>query len=438
MTILLIITILLFVAYAALLVYYRRAWQANEEYSMTSDEYKDTDGADYTNYTDAGNDEVGMTNIEEGTESPTFNIPHSPFNISITIIIPARNEEANIERCLQSIVDQSYPAHLRQIIVADDFSTDGTADIVRSFQGQNVSLLRLADHVTDRLNSYKKKAIELAVAQATGTLIITTDADCTVPPGWLATCAAFYQQYRPAFIAAPVLILPSPKREGPGVRLQPIEIFQALDFMTLQGITGASVYKKVHTMCNGANLAYERSAFYEVGGFTGIDHIASGDDMLLMHKIYQRYPNRVLFLKSKNAIVHTEPVHTVKDFLNQRIRWASKADKYDDKRIFWVLVLVYLFNVLLLLLPIASLVWPQKYPIPNTQFPIPPITVWLLLLCSKTIIELYFLYPVAQFFNNTKLLWWFPIAQPFHILYTVIAGWLGKFGSYQWKGRKVR
>lgn len=426
MTILLIITILLFVAYAALLVYYRRAWQANDEYSMTNDESEDR------------NDELRMTNDEWGTQSPTFHIPHSPFNIPITIIIPARNEEANIGRCLQSIVDQSYPAHLRQIIVADDFSTDNTAAIVQSFAGQNVHLLQLSDHITDRLNSYKKKAIELAVAQATGTLIITTDADCTVPPGWLATYAAFYQQYKPAFIAAPVAILPSSKGEGSGVRLQPIEIFQALDFMTLQGITGASVYKKIHTMCNGANLAYERSAFYEVGGFTGIDHIASGDDMLLMHKIYQRYPNRVLFLKSKNAIVQTEPVHTVKDFLNQRIRWASKADKYDDKRIFWVLVLVYLFNVLLLLLPIASLVWPQKYPIPNTQFPIPPITVWLLLLCSKTIIELYFLYPVAQFFNNTKLLWWFPIAQPFHILYTVIAGWLGKFGSYQWKGRKVR
>jgi glycosyltransferase involved in cell wall biosynthesis len=431
MTILLIITILLFLAYAALLVYYRRAWQANDEYRMTNDESEDR------------NDELRMTNDEWGTQSPTFHIPHSSFVTQITIIIPARNEAANIGRCLQSIVDQSYPAHLRQIIVADDFSTDNTATIVQSFAGQNVSLLRLADHITDRLNSYKKKAIELAVAQSTGTLIITTDADCTVPPGWLATYAAFYQQYKPAFIAAPVAINCSNR---------PIEIFQALDFMTLQGITGASVYKKVHTMCNGANLAYERNAFYEVGGFTGIDHIASGDDMLLMHKIYQRYPDRVLFLKSKNAIVQTEPVHTVKDFFNQRIRWASKADKYDDKRIFWVLVLVYLFNVLMLVLPIALFftcyqlrvasyglrVTGSQFPIPNSTFGITPIQVWLLLLCFKTIIELYFLYPVAQFFNNTKLLWWFPIAQPFHILYTVVAGWLGKFGSYQWKGREVK
>lgn len=45
-------------------------------------------------------------------------------------------------------------------------------------------------------------------------------------------------------------------------------------------------------MCNGANLAYERKAFNEVNGFAGVDHIASGDDMLLMHKIGKQYPER--------------------------------------------------------------------------------------------------------------------------------------------------
>jgi len=72
----------------------------------------------------------------------------------------------------------------------------------------------------------------------------------------------------------------------------------------------------------------------------------------------------------------------------------------------------------------------------NFQFSI--LHLLLALLVGKTIIELFFLYPVAKFFNQQKLLWWFPVAQPFHILYTVIAGWLGKFGSYQWKGRKVQ
>jgi cellulose synthase/poly-beta-1,6-N-acetylglucosamine synthase-like glycosyltransferase len=213
-------------------------------------------------------------------------------------------------------------------------------------------------------------------------------------------------------------------------------MFQAVDFMTLQGITGASVHKKIHSMCNGANLAYTRKAFNEVGGFAGIDNIASGDDMLLMHKIYKRYPDKVMFLKSKDVIVQTVPVHSVKEFFNQRIRWASKADKYNDKRIFGVLLLVYLVNVLLIALPVVAAFNNIQYTMFNVQYSM--FGAWLCLLLLKTMVELIFLYPVAKFFGKRRLLWLFPLMQPFHIIYTVTAGWLGKFGSYSWKERKVK
>ncbi|MBA3673764.1 MAG: glycosyltransferase [Chitinophagaceae bacterium] len=336
----------------------------------------------------------------------------------ISVIIPARNEEENISACLASVINQSYPKNLFEIIVVDDFSTDGTESIINSFSKENVSLISLKDFVKEgELNSYKKKAIEIAISNAKGALIVTTDADCIVPHLWLQRIASFYEMYHPAFIAAPVAYY------GENNFLKK---FQTMDFMTLQGITAASVYKKFHNMCNGANLAYERNAFLEVGGFTGIDNIASGDDMLLMHKIFERYPERVLFLKSPDAIVKTKTANTLKEFLNQRIRWASKADKYTDKKITAVLLLVYLFNAWLLFLGILSILLPHVF------------CGFVGVLIAKTIVELFFLYPVARFFNKEKLLWWFPAAQPFHILYTVIAGWLGKFGSYKWKERKVK
>jgi len=287
-------------------------------------------------------------------------------------------------------------------------------------------LLSLKDYTkSENLNSYKKKAIEIAISKAAGNLIITTDADCIAPLKWLQTIASFYEKYLPAFIAAPVdYYIASSEDDGPWTKF--LKIFQSLDFMTMQGITGAAVYKKFHSMCNGANLAYEKKVFYEVDGYKGIDTIASGDDMLLMHKIYKKYPDRILFLKSANAIVKTRPVDTLADFFNQRIRWASKADKYSDKKITAVLIFVYLFNALILVLGILSFFY---------HF----IFYWLVvLLLAKTICELFFLYPVAKFFNKEKILWWFPIAQPFHILYIIISGWLGKFGSYKWKKRKVR
>lgn len=397
--VLFIFLLILFGLYALLILYYWKSWTSIADFSP--DSYREP------------------------------NLDFKP-STKITVIIPARNEEENIAVCLDSICSQSYPKDLFEVLVVDDHSTDNTAAIIKLYDARNVKLISLKDFIpAGEINSYKKKAIEVAVAQSTGELIVTTDADCFVKENWLQTIAAFYEAYDPAFIAAPVAIDCSNKF---------IEFFQALDFMTLQGITGASVHKKIHSMCNGANLAYTKKAFEEVNGFAGIDHIASGDDMLLMHKIYKRYPDKVMFLKSKEAIVQTAPVNSVAAFFNQRIRWASKADKYDDKRIFMVLLLVYLVNVLLLALPVTAIF--IKDPFSINLYPFTFVftvwELWLFLLIIKTIAELIFLMPVSTFFGKRSMLWLFPLMQPFHILYTVIAGWLGKFGSYNWKERKVK
>ena len=382
------ITILLFAGYAALIVYYRTGW----------------------------------------SNLPLFTFQTKPFQTKITVIIPARNEADNIGNCLSSLERQTYPQQLFEVLVVDDFSNDATAAVAKSYASQNVRLISLKDFISPgQTAAYKKKAIEVAIQQSAGELMVTTDADCIAPQNWLQTIAAFYEAHQPQFIAMPVVITPAKNC---------ISIFQSLDFMTLQGITGASVQHKFHSMCNGANLAYTKKAFETVNGFKDIDAIASGDDMLLMHKIYKQYPRKVMFLKSKDVIVSTRPVNTVGAFFNQRIRWASKADKYDDKRIFAVLLIVYLFNFLLLLLPIIAAFKNVQLSVINYQLSI--FKGWVIVLLLKTAIELWFLLPVASFFNARKILWWFPVMQPFHIVYTVIAGWLGKFGSYHWKDRKVK
>ncbi len=337
-----------------------------------------------------------------------------------SIIIPARNEEVSITTCIQSILQNNYPKQLVEIIVIDDHSTDQTVNIVLKLQQQhhNIRLIKLADVLKgQQLNSYKKKAIEMAVAQSTGEWIVTTDADCIVTTDWLAVYDAYIRQYDPVFVAAPVMFL----NTGSWV-----SIFQCLDFISLQGITAASVSSGFHSMCNGANLAYRKDVFNEVGAFKGIDSIASGDDMLLMHKIQTAYPKRIGYLFSQKAVVKTLPMPGWKSFINQRIRWASKADSYNDRRIYWVLLYVYVLNLLLFLLPF-TMHWYQ-----------PVFYYWLGLLLLKTFSEFTFMYFAASFFDLQRLLRWFPFMQPFHILYTVIAGWLGKFGKYQWKGRTVK
>lgn len=332
-----------------------------------------------------------------------------------SIIIPARNEEKNIAACLQSIAQLNYPKELFEVIVMDDFSTDATVATAKQFPF--VKVIELKTLLNEKINSYKKKAIELGIAASSGDYIVTSDADCMVPANWLRNFAFIIQQQPTVFIAAPVAM----KEESSAIK-----VFQSLDFLSLQGITAASVGAGFHSMCNGANLCYSKEAFFTVDGFTGVDHIASGDDMLLMHKLYKQYPNQVHYCKAADSIVLTEPVDTVAAFFRQRIRWASKADQYDDQRIFAVLLLVYLLNVWLLVLAVSCF------------FSSINLQLLLLTLVVKTIAELVFLFPVAGFYQKTNLLLWFPFAQPFHIVYTVVAGWLGKFGTYEWKGRTVK
>ena len=382
------LTVLLFGAYWALIIYYRRAWQAIPGFTPS--------GA-----------------ASSGTR--------------ITVLVPARNEEKNIAGCLGSLSRQTYPGALYEVIVIDDHSTDRTAAITRGFGERgngaggvdatgNIRCLGPADSLGTGAGG-KKKAIEAGVQASTGELIVTTDADCRFDPDWLVTIARFYESTGAQFIAAPVRI-------GP-IRWTLLSVFQTLDFIVLQGITAAAVYRRFHSMCNGANLAYTKKAFYEVEGFKGIDSIPSGDDMLLMHKIYKRYPDRVFFLKSRKAVVHTAPETSWSGFLHQRVRWASKADSYDDKRIFWVLLMVYLVNASFLLLAVAGCWNPWWWGVLATG------------LLIKVIVEFSFVRSVAAFFGQQGLVPWFPLLQPFHIIYTVVIGWLGKFGSYRWKDRKI-
>ena len=370
--ILLLITILLFIPYSYLVIYYWQSWKA----------------------------------------IPDFILNNKQPQTKISVIIPARNEEENIGTLLQALDQQTYARELFEVIVVDDHSEDASATIVQRFP--NVRLIQLKEN---GINSYKKKAIETGIAAATGELIVTTDADCLPAKNWLAIIAAFKEETKAVFIAAPVVI---------SCNSSILQIFQAMDFMVLQGITGAVVHKQQLSMCNGANLAYERKAFYDVNGFSGIDSIASGDDMLLMHKITKQYPDRIQYLKSKEAFVSTQPMKTWKEFFHQRIRWASKTINYDDKRIFPVLLMVYLFNLCFLVLFIAGF-W-------NYHYWLYLVVGWIL----KALAEFPLFWSVADFFHKRWTVKLFFFFQPPHIVYTIFAGLLSQFGKYEWKGRRVK
>ena len=148
--------------------------------------------------------------------------------------------------------------------------------------------------------------------------------------------------------------------------------------------------------------------------------------MLLMHKIWKRDPGKVFYLKARHAIVTTEPMLTWTDFIMQRKRWASKTFVFDDFRIIAVLSFVYMFNCTFLDLLIASFTDSYYW--------------WYVLgFCIlKTCIEFPFVYSVARFYKEQKLMPWLFFLQPLHIFYTVFIGLISQFGKYHWKGRRTK
>lgn len=334
----------------------------------------------------------------------------------VSVLIAARNEEDNIGRTLDCLVAQSYPKDLLEVIVIDDHSTDRTAEIVRNYQHQGVRLLQLDEG--DKLNSYKKLAIAKAIDMSSGDIIMTTDADCRMGADWVKTVVDYMDRGNFEMVSSPVAY-----HEEKSL----FERLQTLEFLYLIGLGASGIGNGVPTTCNGANLAYRKETFYRVGGFKGIDDLASGDDELLLHKVSEEAAHHIGFCRSEEAIVYTEAKPTLASFISQRKRWASKSTKYKDKRIVALGVVIWLFNL--------ALLWGTVH-----FFYMLPVFDWVFALSVglKVAVEFIFLLPITQFVRRPELLRYLPFLSFAHALYLVYIGVAGNIGKYDWKGRTVK
>ncbi|MCD4664439.1 MAG: glycosyltransferase [Bacteroidales bacterium] len=348
----------------------------------------------------------------------TYNPISKKHSTVVSIIIPARNEEANITNLLNDLINQDYPKELYEIIIVNDNSTDKTVEKVNEFISKNpdykVSLINISEE--KQFKAYKKKAINMAIENSIGDLIITTDADCRHSNKWIASFISFYESEKPKMIVGPVSFFNETTF---------FEKIQTLEFLSLIAITGGAIRTGRPIMCNGANLAYEKKAFYEVGGF-GNDKFSSGDDVFLLLKIRKYFGNKsVRFLKNYSAIVFTEAKKSVRDFFHQRTRWASKNKGYDVSILF-VSFTVYMVNLLLISGLVLCIFYPQLLNAVSLSFLI------------KLIIELPILIGIGNFARRSKMfLYSFPLIFLYPI-YIILTGALGIVGNYHWKGRKLK
>ncbi|HAA14898.1 MAG TPA: glycosyl transferase family 2, partial [Cytophagales bacterium] len=210
---------------------------------------------------------------------------------TVSVLVPARNESNNLPKLLQSLSRQVYPSYW-EVIVIDDHSEDNTVEVARSFQkGLELRAISLADTAWGQ---GKKAAITAGMDAASGDVVITTDADCWMDSGWLARMGSSFHSPSVQLAFGPVTF--------------PVHNFwerwQALEFWSLIGIGAVTWQAKSPSMCNGANLAVRKEAFYEVGGYDASKDIPSGDDEFLLHAIVDRFGEKsTQFVKDKSALV---------------------------------------------------------------------------------------------------------------------------------------
>jgi poly-beta-1,6-N-acetyl-D-glucosamine synthase len=323
----------------------------------------------------------------------------------VSVVVPVRNEQSNIQTLIRSLRDQDYKNF--EVIIVNDHSTDQTESILNQF---DLPWLK----VIQNSGAGKKAAITSGVIVAKGDIIATTDGDCTVSPNWLSNINKVFQDETIAFAFG-------------AVAFSDIKSFfsdlQSIEFSSLIGSAASSASFKLPTMCNGANLAYRRKTFMEIGGYESNEHIASGDDEFLMRKIFSKHPNGIHFLSDKGSIVTTSPQRSVLSFFRQRIRWASKWRFNSSSYTQALAILIFATNVMVIISLINL----------SSNFS------WTLsvLLIAKLLLEAIFLADVSRFLSqrwNWLAFLVLQLAYPFYVIITAVSS---LFITIYWKDRKI-
>jgi cellulose synthase/poly-beta-1,6-N-acetylglucosamine synthase-like glycosyltransferase len=327
---------------------------------------------------------------------------------NVSIVIAARNECLTIGTLLENIRIQAHPNF--KAIIVDDHSTDGTAEVVRNFAERDSRF-----SVVSNRGEGKKAALTTGIKLSKEEIIVTTDADCRVETQWLRSMIAPFGHPETKFVFGGVSI------EGETF----FSKLQSHEFLSLIGTAAASLWWGFPSMCNGANLAFRKSVFLEVGGYENNFHIPSGDDEFLLHKIHHRYSDGVLFVPDQEAIVRTSAVGP-HEFIHQRVRWAGK---WSHNLSIWnvmLAVFIFLFQVFIILLPVAAVV----------GFLDPYLASVLLL--AKAAAECILLRKIARF---SAIEWSWTAFLTLQIIYPVYAVFIaiisGSF-SFDWKGRTLK
>ncbi len=329
---------------------------------------------------------------------------------NVSVVVAARNEEENIERCVKSIAEVDYPKDKLEIIVANDGSTDRTAEIVQNLQ-KNIPSLKLLNIETSVSNlKGKANALAQAIDKASGEFIFMTDADCIVPKGWIKGMLKYFDDK--TGVASGITII------------EPGKIFygmQSLDWAFLLGVAAAvgKLFKPV--ACIGNNMAFRKRAYAEIGGYQNLKFSIT-EDFALFKAITQTEKWKYSFPVDIETLVISRPVKTWKELYHQKKRWGTGGLDTGPLGI-GIMAGGYIFHLLLLLSP----------------FLVKNLSALLFAILLKFIIDGSFLFKILKRFGKIRLLKYLPFFELYYIIYVVALPFMVFFGGKTvWKERRYK
>ncbi len=336
---------------------------------------------------------------------------------SVTILVAARNETANLPGLIPALLGQSYPVGRTQILVIDDRSDDETADVAARLGEGRVETVRV-DELPLGVGP-KKNAILRGLAAARGEIVVQIDADNRPGADWLASLISCFQERTGAVCG---LVLHRPPAKNVPAWFHGIWANEALGWSAVQA---AAIGGGMPISANGGNLAYRKAAFADVGGYGRHGRVVSGDDDFLVQAIADSGRWEVACPLDARSIVHTAGPESWRQVWEQRKRWGSKCIRYDPERVLLLgaIYLSYLYVV------VAGLVGLQRH----------GMLPWGGLVAGAIVLEAWLLVRrMAGATASRAVLTWFPLAAAIQIplvLAAVIAGTLGRF---RWKDGPTR
>lgn len=343
-----------------------------------------------------------------GARRATTRIEH-PGRPFISVIVAARNEEKNIDACLASLAALRYDEGQMEILIVDDQSTDATGDLMEAWEQRVPHMRRLRTEGIVHGLKGKANAIAQAIEQSRGEIILTTDADCVVPPHWAEEIVAQYDDDT-GCVCGHTLIKTDSAFSG----------MQSLDWAYLLTIASAGIGWGYALSAVGNNMSFRRRAYEDVGGYQAVGFSVT-EDFALFKAIAYKSDWTVRYPVHTSTLVWSEPCHNLKELFRQKKRWGRGG--LDIHPIgFAIMSIGFMMNAAIIVLPFLGL----------------PLWVWLIGIVGKSAGDAALLYYPLRRFGQLDLYRYFPLFELYYLLYVTILPFVVVLGGrVVWKDRKL-